>query len=73
MPFLREHPELLAQFRAGVMAAFDAVYHAYNAMLDRLPRVAFKIKEEPKRSELFYEIRGAGQRYMTYLRKRSSS
>lgn len=55
MPFLREHPELLAQFRAGVMAAFDAVYHAYKDMLDRLLRVAFKIKDADKRADIIHD------------------
>jgi RNA polymerase sigma-70 factor (ECF subfamily) len=55
MPFLREHPELLAQFRAGVMAAFDAVYHAYKAMLDTLLRVAFKIKDANKRADILHD------------------
>ena len=55
MPFLREHPELLAQFRAGVMAAFDAVYHAYKAMLDRLLRVAFKIKDPNTRADILHD------------------
>ena len=55
MPFLREHPAQLAQFRAGVMAAFDAVYHAYRDMLDRLLRVAFKIKDANKRADILHD------------------